>query len=135
MTQLNARLLSDCHVLGLIESHTLLLHKNALFRWFILVPDTQLEDFTDLPTSQQTKLLQIVSQLNALLKQKWGYSKVNFAAIGNIVRQMHLHVVGREVDDACWPAVVWGYSGQVSAYSAKQLQELTEDLKKHMGLV
>ncbi len=134
MLTLDSRLEQDCHVLGQIQSHKLLLHKNANYPWLILVPETQVEDFLDLPAQDQLQLLQLCAALSSFIKSQIGCAKVNFGAIGNVVRQMHLHVVGRKESDGCWPAVVWGNAKDGSNYSQEQITKMTETLKTYVEL-
>lgn len=91
-----------------MASGELLLSRNASLHWFILVPDTELPDLLDLPPAQLQQVLADCQQLSQWLKQTQGYPKVNFAGLGNVVPQMHLHLMGRRDDDPCWPQPVWG---------------------------
>jgi diadenosine tetraphosphate (Ap4A) HIT family hydrolase len=63
-----------------------------------------------------------------------GWPKVNFAAIGNLVPQLHLHVVGRRPDDPCWPAPVWGNLTASREYSATDLARMIAQLTERCGL-
>ncbi len=126
---IHPQLLQDCHVLGKLPGTWLLLHKNAAVHWLILVPETSQTDFLDLPEQQQQQILAQAASLSALLKKTYGYPKINFAAIGNVVPQMHLHIVGRHPHDPCWPAPVWGNLPPGPEYRPEQI----EDLKQHMN--
>lgn len=108
MPELHPQLLADCHRLGAMASGELLLSRNANLHWFILVPDTDLADLLDLPPPQLQRVLADCQRLSHWLKQVQGYPKVNFAGLGNVVPQMHLHVVGRDELDRCWPQPIWG---------------------------
>jgi diadenosine tetraphosphate (Ap4A) HIT family hydrolase len=68
------------------------------------------------------------------VKTMLGWPKVNFAAIGNVVPQLHLHVIGRKPGDACWPAPVWGNLIATRAYSAAELREMAGSLTRNAGL-
>ncbi len=106
---LHPRLVKDTHLMGVMDGcSTLLLSKNALFPGFILVPHTREIEFYLL---EQTLQQQVVAQINGLsrfLAEKFSPDKINVATIGNVVSQMHLHIVSRRRDDPCWPGVVWG---------------------------
>lgn len=108
MPELHPQLLADCHRLGAMASGELLLSRNANLHWFILVPDTDLADLLDLPPPQLQQVLADCQRLSHWLKEVQGYTKVNFAGLGNVVPQMHLHVVGRSELDRCWPQPIWG---------------------------
>jgi diadenosine tetraphosphate (Ap4A) HIT family hydrolase len=105
--QIHPQLLADCHRLGRLPATHLLLHRNAALPWFILVPETPVADLLDLAPEPRGRILQECAQVSAYLKADLGLPKVNFAAIGNLVPQLHLHVVGRAPGDACWPMPVW----------------------------
>lgn len=116
-------LAADCHLLGRYPDCVLLLHRNAELPWFIVVPDTQHADFLDLPPDQREALLQRCAAVSAFIKLRLGCSKVNFAGLGNVVPQMHLHIIGRTQSDACWPQPVWGHLQAESAYAEPVLQQ------------
>ena len=103
---LHPQLAADCHVLGRIDGHTLLLQRNAALPWFVLVP----------PGSA------------GFVKRHHACDKINVAAIGNVVPQFHLHVVGRRRDDACWPLPVWGHLAPGGSWRDAELAALTAAL-------
>jgi diadenosine tetraphosphate (Ap4A) HIT family hydrolase len=125
---LDSRLKQDCHILGKLDSTTLLLMDNALVPWFILVPQTDVTEFHELPQQDQLQLLQQINLISTYLKQERSVDKVNVAAIGNIVRQMHIHVIGRTETDYCWPNVVWGAEGG-RPYTTEELKEIYSSIK------
>ena len=106
--ELDARLASDCLVLGEMDMSLVLLMNNSLLPWFILVPKTTETEMIDLPRSEQVRVLEEINLLSAFVKNHFAVSKLNIATIGNIVPQLHIHVVGRAPNDCCWPKVVWG---------------------------
>ena len=132
--EIQPQLLADCLVLGNWGNDTLLLHRNASLPWFILVPETTAADFLDLASARRAELLERLSSLSRLLKHELGYCKVNLGAIGNVVPQMHLHVVGRQPGDACWPKPVWGNLPEGPTYTDAALDHLKEQLRSHCAL-
>ena len=72
--------------------------------------------------------------LHRHLLRQLGCHKVNVAAIGNRVPQLHLHVVGRRRDDPCWPGVVWGRLPEGPEYTQSRLEELQGSLAWVLGL-
>src|ERR1700753_458606 len=85
------------------------LMNDARFPWLLLVPErTGLEEWTDLAPWDLQQLSLEIRLTVALLKQAASPDKINVASLGNIVRQLHVHVVGRKVGDAAWPGPVWG---------------------------
>lgn len=121
---LHPQLQQDCHQLGQLAGARLLLHRNAILPWFILVPETDQVEFLLLSGEHQARLMSTCSELASLLLEPLGCQRTNFAAIGNLVPQMHLHVVGRKQTDPCWPAPVWGNLSQSDVYTGQQLAEL-----------
>lgn len=112
---LDARLVEDTYPLGTFDDCQVLLSKNALFPWFILVPATQEIEFHKLGAQQQTNIQQHINAVAQFIEEYFSTDKINVASIGNIVSQLHIHVIGRNQNDACWPNVVWGTS-QFKAY-------------------
>ena len=108
MIALDARLKTDTYQLGEFDGSLLLLSKNALFPWFILVPETQEIEFHKLSAEQQSTTQQRINAVARFIEQHFSTDKINIATIGNIVSQLHIHIIGRNKNDACWPGVVWG---------------------------
>ena len=133
--EIDAQLLDDCHYLGQLPQSAVLLHRNASLPWCIVVPDTPIEDILDLPEHHRHAVLGECAAVSAYIKQVLGYRKINFAGLGNVVPQMHLHIIGRHAEDACWPQPVWGNLERVEAYTAEQLREWQSGLEKMAGLV
>ena len=105
---LDPQLAADCHILGEMGCSLVLLMNNSLAPWFILVPRRPEVELCDLSTEDQLSVLDGVNHLSRFVKSHFKAEKLNVAAIGNVVRQLHIHVVGRNSDDFCWPGVVWG---------------------------
>ncbi|KZX56155.1 histidine triad (HIT) protein [Halioglobus sp. HI00S01] len=121
--QIHPQLQQDCYELGRLDACSVLLNRNASVPWFILVPDTELADVLDLPQEHREAVLADCALISRFLKQVLGYDKVNFAGLGNVVPQMHLHVIARSADDTCWPMPVWGHLEATEAYEQAQVRE------------
>jgi diadenosine tetraphosphate (Ap4A) HIT family hydrolase len=132
--RINDQLLADCHRIGRFELSHVLLHKNAAIPWFILVPETAIMDLFDLPEEQRNLTFKEAAVISRFIKLELHYPKVNFAGIGNVVPQLHLHIVGRRQDDLCWPAPVWGNLTVFWEYSASRLREIMELLLQRYSL-
>lgn len=128
---IHPRLLLDAHLIGRLPRCRVLLHRNAVVPWFILVPDTNVTDLLDLPADTLGEVMHEAALISEFIKARLGCAKINFASIGNVVPQLHLHIVGRRPDDSCWPAPVWGNLRETCAYSAPELGELVEALAQH----
>lgn len=131
---LPAQLLADCHYLGSLPATELLLNRNDRLPWFILVPDTRLQDVLDLPEEHRHAVFDDCVAVSAFIKQALGFDKVNFAGLGNVVPDMHLHIIGRRAGDACWPQPVWGNLPEGEGYDFSQLLEWQESLSRMAGL-
>jgi diadenosine tetraphosphate (Ap4A) HIT family hydrolase len=123
---IHRQLLADCHYVGKLRLCHVLLHKNAVLPWFILVPETEVSDLLDLADDLRHMAVDEAAALARFIKNTLGYRKINFASIGNVVRQLHLHVVGRSDGDPCWPAPVWGNLGAARQYSSAELNRITD---------
>lgn len=130
--QLDPRLVRDCEYIAQSAQSILLLSKNADYPWFILVPKTAHTELYQLDMALQQQLLEQVNQLSAFLQHQFSPDKLNVAAIGNVVKQMHIHVVARSQHDLAWPGVVWGQAA-TSAYSPEQLLQLKQAAKQALS--
>ncbi len=134
-SQINPQLLADCHLLGYLPASAVLLNRNAALPWFILVPDTRQEDVLDLPDPLREEVIAECAAVAKFIKQVLGFDKVNFAGLGNVVPQMHLHVIGRRPGDPCWPRPVWGNLSGEERYGPAQLAAWQAGLVKAAALV
>lgn len=131
---IHTQLLDDCHTLGSFEQCWLLLHHDAAVPWFILVPETDQNDVLALDTQSFDTVMRECKAVRQFVFDHFGCKKINFAAIGNVVPQLHIHVVGRHTDDACWPSPVWGNLNSEQRYSAKQIDSYKISLQETFGL-
>ncbi|MCI0506231.1 MAG: HIT family protein [Gammaproteobacteria bacterium] len=105
---LDPKLESDTIKLGEFDLSLLLLMDNALVPWFILVPKLNASELYELDADQQLMLWTEINTISEFLKEELHVDKINVAAIGNVVPQLHVHVIGRYTDDFAWPHTVWG---------------------------
>lgn len=129
---LDPRLKEDTYLLGRMGCSRLLLHRNAHFPWFILVPDTDEIELYKLERWQQGEILDQINAMSEFMEGNFGIDKLNVAQIGNIVAQMHIHIVGRRKSDPCWPGVVWSCQYFV-AYQPEEVKVLQNQLKSVLG--
>ncbi|WP_404340948.1 HIT domain-containing protein [Pseudoalteromonas mariniglutinosa] len=103
-----------------------LLMNDSQYPWFILVPrEADLKESIDLSEQQQIVLMQESAKLSHLLKQVFNPDKLNIAALGNMVPQLHIHHIARFKTDPAWPAPVWGrYPAR--PYSDQQIAKLKQ---------
>ena len=121
--ELDQRLKSDCYVLSDTGEFITLLMNNSLVPWFILVPKTDKTELYQLDVEMQHKCFDQINNLSKFISSEYNHDKLNVAAIGNIVKQLHIHVVGRFESDPYWPGVVWG-NDQKKEYTNGQFERL-----------
>jgi diadenosine tetraphosphate (Ap4A) HIT family hydrolase len=130
--QLHERLAADTIALGRFPLCRLLLMNDASYPWFILVPQrVDAREIYQLPVADQTQLLVESSHLSACIAEHFNADKLNVAALGNMVPQLHIHHIVRYRSDPAWPAPVWGYK-DASPYTAEALEALKASLLPHL---
>ena len=128
MIKLHPQLEKDCFVLGEFELCTLLLLNDANYPWFILLPNHEgVSEIHQLSEAEQQQLMAESMFFSRCLQQVFQADKLNIAALGNVVPQLHSHHIVRYRSDACWPAPVWGATEPVK-YENDQLQTLKNQL-------
>lgn len=106
--QLDKQLKSDTYPVLETDDYTLRLHKNALVPWLILVPKTEkIELFLCEPDFKQ-RIHESVDKLALFLQDYCDADKMNIAALGNVVSQLHIHIIARKTNDFAFPDPVWG---------------------------
>lgn len=106
---LDQRLQQDTLVIGDFPLCRLLLSNDSNYPWFILVPRMNgISEVFQLDVADQQILWKETTFLAQLLNEGLGADKMNIGALGNVVSQLHVHVIVRKRDDAAWPAPVWG---------------------------
>ena len=133
--KIHPQLQADCHKFGHFDVCTVLLNRNAALPWFILVPDTGAEDLLDLPPALLNRVTGECQRISRFLKLSLGFAKINFAGLGNVVPQMHLHIIARSSDDDCWPQPVWGNLTAGGDYRDETLAHWTSTLIADYGMV
>jgi diadenosine tetraphosphate (Ap4A) HIT family hydrolase len=124
MSEIHPQLLNDCIILGRLPLCHLLLVNDCHYPWFILVPGrADVREIYQLDASDRRQLLDESCQLSEFLVKAYAGVKLNVAALGNQVPQLHLHHIVRYVTDAAWPAPIWG-KHPAQAYSPSAIDEL-----------
>ncbi|PTR32842.1 diadenosine tetraphosphate (Ap4A) HIT family hydrolase [Luteibacter sp. OK325] len=130
--ELDARLAGDTLVVGDLALCRVLLMRDSRFAWLVLVPrGSALVEVSDLAEDERALLWREVDAAGRALRALAPCDKLNIGALGNIVRQLHVHVVARRVDDAAWPGPVWG-SGKAEAYAEGEAERLVEALRRKL---
>jgi len=111
MFELHPRLAEDCIVVSDLPLCRLLLMNDANYPWFILVPRREgVREIFELTEEDQRQLLKESSALSRALVEQFAPDKINVAALGNMVPQLHIHHIARFSSDPAWPAPVWGHT-------------------------
>ena len=130
MAELHARLARDCLVVGRFSLCQLLLMRDANYPWFILVPDRDnISEIFQLSTSDQAQLMRESSYLGEKLVQCLSADKLNIAALGNVVPQLHIHHIVRYKTDPAWPDPVWGRFPQ-KPYTQQEIDSILRNLNE-----
>ncbi len=125
---LHPQLIADFYVLGRSGPLHVLIRRNAVLPWFLLVPESTALELYELPPALRQRLDAQGDRLARFVKSHFSSDKINVAAIGNIVPQLHLHVIGRRRDDCCWPQAAWGHLVGTSDYALDALDALVRAL-------
>jgi diadenosine tetraphosphate (Ap4A) HIT family hydrolase len=130
---LDPRLQADTHHVASLPLCEVLLMDDARYPWLILVPRRiGMVEILDLPSAAQQELWQEIHQVAAALRNVAPCDKLNIGALGNIVRQLHVHVVARTEGDAAWPGPVWG-KGAAEPYAKQDMALLIGPLQKQLA--
>ena len=132
--KLDKRLEADCEFVANLGVCSLLLMNNASVPWFILVPTImQATELNELPIKQQQQVLHEMNQVAAMVKSLYTPDKLNIGALGNVVSQLHIHVIGRFTNDPAWPSPVWGQLAENAYNEVHLIQQLT-DIRAYLRL-
>ena len=129
MIKLHPQLEKDCFKLGEFTLCSLLLINDANFPWFILLPNREnITELHHLKPQDQQQLLAESMYFSQCLETVFQPDKLNIAALGNVVPQLHIHHIARFKSDICWPSPVWG-SIAATPYTPAQNTVIKERLK------
>ena len=131
---LHPQLVKDTVELGDLALSRVLIIKDAHYPWVILVPRQQgVSEIIDLRPDDQTRLMGEITRTGAALKEITACDKLNIAALGNVVPQLHVHVIARSKSDAAWPHPVWG-KHKPKLYDGRTLDRFAALLGRALGL-
>ncbi|WP_440678147.1 HIT family protein [Candidatus Pelagibacter sp. HIMB1611] len=127
--KLNRKFLNTSHHLFNLKLCTIRLNDNSKFPWIILIPKrSKITDISDLDFKDQTLLMKEIVYVSKVMKKLFKTSKLNVEKIGNIVPQLHIHIIARSKKDSSWPLSVWVVKGK--NYSKTALKEIVDKLRK-----
>lgn len=131
--QLDPQLEADTFPVGELGVSTVRLMNDSRFPWAILVPRRAgLAELIDLEGEARAALTAEIDAVGRALRGLTGCDKLNVAALGNQVRQLHVHVIARFATDAAWPRPVWGV-GERRTYAAPQAVVVVSKLRAALG--
>ena len=127
--KVNKSFLKDSHLIAELKLCSIRLIDNAKFPWIILIPKRKnITDISELNSKDQMLLMKEIVHCSKLMKKIFKTKKLNVEKIGNIVPQLHIHIIARSVKDSTWPLSVWVVKGK--AYSKGSLNLIITKLKK-----
>ena len=128
MKKINKNFLKTSHFITDLNLCTIRLNDNTKFPWLILIPRRKnIKDMTELNSKDQILLMKEIILVSKIVKKLFKTSRLNVEKIGNIVPQLHIHIIARKKTDSSWPLSVWVVEGK--SYSAKALKEIINKIR------
>ncbi len=128
VSALHPRLQSDTLPVAQLSLSELRLMADRRWPWVILVPRRECVEIHDLARKDRILLMEEIAEVSAALKRVTGAAKINIGSLGNMVPQLHVHVVGRSEGDPAWPGPVWGV-GTAEPYAEREAEALSQRLR------
>ena len=127
--KIDKKFLKSSHHIIELKLCSIRLHDNSKFPWVILIPKrNKITDISDLNYKDQILLMKEIVHVSKIMKKLFKTSKLNVEKIGNMVPQLHIHIIARSKKDSTWPLSVWVVKGKT--YSKLALKNLIEKLRK-----
>ena len=129
--EVNKRFLKDSHFIVSLKLCSVRLIDNSKFPWIILIPNRKnVTDITELNLRDQVLLMKEIVYCSKMMKKIFKTKKLNVEKIGNIVPQLHIHIIARSVKDSSWPLSVWVVKGK--PYSKALLEKTIKKLESFL---
>ena len=127
--KLDRKFLKSSHHITDLKLCTIRLNDNSKFPWLILIPKrNKINDMSDLKSKDQILLMKEIVYVSKIMKKLFKTSKLNVEKIGNIVPQLHIHIIARSKKDSSWPLSVWVVKGK--NYSKTALKIMADKVRK-----
>ena len=127
--KLDRKFLKSSHHITDLKLCTIRLNDNSKFPWLILIPKrNKITDMSDLKSKDQILLMKEIVYISKIMKKLFKTSKLNVEKIGNVIPQLHIHIIARRKKDKTWPLSVWVVKGK--NYSKKDLSNILEKFKR-----
>lgn len=131
--ELDGRIARDSDLIATLDLCQLRIQNDSRWPWLVMVPQrADMSEIFELSEADQALLSAEVNQVAAALKEITCATKINVGALGNIVRQLHVHVIARFEGDANWPGPIWGY-GSAEPYDSEKRQALVNTLMEKLS--
>ena len=128
MNKINKNFIKSSHYISDLKLCSVRLIDNQQFPWIILIPKRKgITDITELNSKDQILLMKEIVYVSKLMKKVFKTKKLNVEKIGNIVPQLHIHIIARYKTDVSWPLSVWVVKGKL--YSKKNLKEVLDKIR------
>ena len=127
--KVNKSFIKNSHLIADLKLCSIRLIDNAKFPWIILIPKRKnINDISELNSKDQMLLMKEIVHCSKLMKKIFKTKKLNVEKIGNIVPQLHIHIIARSTNDSSWPLSVWVVKGK--PYLKEPLKKIIDLLKK-----
>ena len=131
--ELHPQLLADTIEIFSLSLCRVLLMNDSTYPWLILVPERAgAREIHTLSETDQHTLMREISHVAAVMETLFEADKMNVAALGNMVPQLHIHIIARHIGDAAWPGPVWG-KVSAKAYEGAELEACATKIKEALG--
>ena len=131
--ELDGRVARDSDLIATLDLCQLRIQNDSRWPWLVMVPQrADMTEIFELSEADQALLSAEVNHVAAALKEITCATKINVGALGNIVRQLHVHVIARFEGDANWPGPIWGY-GSAEPYDSEKRQALVNTLMEKLS--
>jgi diadenosine tetraphosphate (Ap4A) HIT family hydrolase len=133
MFTLHPRLAADTVRLGRLQLSLLLMMNDATYPWFILVPEREhTREIFELAEADRLALIEEIALVSRAVSHAFRPDKLNVAALGNMVPQLHVHVIARFRSDPAWPAPVWGKT-EPRPYTDEASEDVRRRIAEQLG--
>ena len=127
--KIDKKFLKSSHHIIELKLCSIRLHDNSKFPWVILIPKrNKITDISDLNSKDQILLMKEIVHVSKIMKKLFKTSKLNIEKIGNMVPQLHIHIIARSKKDSTWPLSVWVVKGK--NYTKAALSIMTQNVRK-----
>ena len=130
--KLDRKFLKSSYHIKDLKLCTIRLNDNSKFPWVIIIPKrNKITDMSDLNSKDQNLLMKEIIYVSKIMKKSFKTKKLNVEKIGNIVPQLHIHIIARSKKDSSWPLSVWAVKGK--NYSKTALKIMAEKVRKSLN--